>query len=252
MSINDPSPRSYFPSEKEQSVRAQLRTLYEQSPIPAEMRLENLELYMRPQRISEILSLDELYRRILGIHGIVVEFGVRWGRHLSVFTAFRTRYEPHNLHRKIVGFDTFEGFRTPTREDGASPRVHTGAMSVSPGYEGYLEQVLALHEQETPAAHLRRFELVKGDASDALAEYLTRHPETIVALAYFDMDVYRPTKACLDLIAPHMSKGGVVAFDEISHPEFPGETLALKESEWFGRLPLERSPHAPYPAFFIV
>lgn len=243
---------AFFPSATEVSARARLAELYEQSPIPRESRLDHLELFMRPQRISEIISLDDLYRRILNVHGIVIEFGVRWGRHLSVFTALRTRYEPHNLYRKIVGFDTFEGFVPPSPEDGASPRVHAGAMSVGKDYERYLEAVLALHEQETPGAHIRRFELQKGDAPEALTRYLAAHPETIVALAYFDMDVFQPTKQCLDLLAPHLSKGAILGFDEISHPDFPGETLALKQSKWFGQRALERLPYAPYPTFVTV
>jgi hypothetical protein len=243
---------TFFPSAKESETRAKLAQLYEQSPIPPDSRLEHLELFMRPQRVSEIVSLDAIYQRILNVHGVIIEFGVRWGRHLPVFIALRTRYEPHNLYRKIVGFDTFEGFGVPNVEDGPSARVHTGAMSVSRGYERYLEEVLTLHEQEAPASHIRRFELVKGDAPVALSQYLAEHPESIIALAYFDMDVYRPTKECLQLIGPHLAKGGVLAFDQISHPDFPGETLALKESAWFSGHVLERFPYAPYPTFITV
>ena len=244
--------RAFFPSALEQATRSSLRELYEASPIPSQDRLEHLEVYMRPQRISEILSLGHLYRRILRSHGVIMEFGVRWGRHLSVFIALRTRYEPHNLYRKVLGFDTFEGFADPSLKDGTSPRVHRGAMAVSERYEAHLEQVLALHEQETPGSHIRRFDLVKGDAPEALERYFKQHPETIVALAYFDMDVYRPTKACLDLLGSHMTKGGIIAFDQISHPDFPGEAIALKESAWFGRAALERLPYAPYPTFISV
>jgi hypothetical protein len=247
-----PSDRQFFPSKLEQETRANLRSLYADSPIPAEDRLEHLEVYMRPQRISEIISLDFLYRQALGIHGVIMEFGVRWGRHLPVFIALRTRYEPHNLYRKVVGFDTFAGFTESSPKDGNSPRVHPGAMAVSEGYEAHLEQVLSLHERETPGSHIRRFDLIKGDAPEALQRYLEEHPETIVSLAYFDMDVYQPTKACLDLLRPHLPKGAVIAFDQISHPDFPGETIALKESTWFSHSTLERMPYAPYPTFIRV
>lgn len=244
--------RNFFPSEKEIAARAELRALHDASPIPAEDRLEHLELFMRPQRISEIVSFDVLYQRILPVHGVVMEFGVRWGRHLSTLIALRTRYEPHNLFRRIVGFDTFEGFVGIDPKDGASDRVHAGAMAVSGGYESYLEELLELHEKETPGDHFRRFDLVKGDAPEALAMYLAENPETVVAMAYFDMDIYHPTKECLDLLKPHLNKGALLAFDQVSHPDFPGETLALKESEWFGDRALERLPYAPYPTFITV
>jgi len=33
--------------------------------------------------------MNELYKRILPIHGVVIEFGVRWGTNLSLFTNVR-------------------------------------------------------------------------------------------------------------------------------------------------------------------
>lgn len=240
------------PSAKENETRAELSQMFEKRPIPPTQILENLELYLRPQRISEILLLQQLYLKILNVHGIVVEFGVRWGRHLSVFSALRAIYEPYNFYRKIVGFDTFTGFLDAAPEDGNSDRVYVGAMSVSESYEVYLAKVLALHEAEAPLSHIRRTELVKGDAPVELARYLERHPETIIALAYFDMDLYQPTKGCLELIQPYLTKGSILAFDELLHPEFPGETLALKEVLNITQYKIERFPTAPYPCYIVI
>lgn len=248
-----PERRAAFPrpSDVESATRRELAELFANRPIPDDAVLDNLELYMRPQRISEVLALSELYRLILGTHGIVVEFGVRWGRHLAVFSALRATLEPTNFYRKIVGFDTFTGFNEIDEVDGRSERVHAGAMAVTAGYEAHLAAILALHEAEAPMAHIRRFELCKGDAPDQLAKYLERFPETIIALAYFDMDLYRPTKACLALIKPHLSKGSVLAFDEVMHPEFPGEALALKEEVDLAKHQLQRLPNSPYPSFLV-
>jgi len=79
------------PSDSEQDTRKQLIGLFKDTPIPDEQILDNLELYMRPQRISEILSLQHIYTKILDVNGIIVEFGVRWGRHLSTFSACNLR-----------------------------------------------------------------------------------------------------------------------------------------------------------------
>lgn len=243
---------SLQPSEQEVAARARLRTLFESSPVPPDALLDNLELYMRPQRLAEVVTLNELYKRILGVHGVVMEFGVRWGRHLSVFSALRALHEPHNFYRRIVGFDTFAGFTGVGAEDGTSERVHDGAMAVSDGYERHLEAVLEAHEAEAPMSHIRRFELRAGDAPEQLQRYLEDHPETIVALAYFDMDIYAPTKACLDLVLPHMTRGCVLAFDEVLHHEFPGETQALKEALDLRAHALERLPGSPYPSFVVL
>jgi hypothetical protein len=243
------SPR---PSELEEATRARLAELFASTPIPRDVILDHVELYMRPQRFAEVLALNALYSRILGVHGAVMEFGVRWGRHLSVFSALRATYEPTNFYRKIVGFDTFAGFSGVDAADGDAPRVFPGSMAVSDGYETHLEEVLHLHEQEAAMNHIRRFELCKGDAPFELERYLGEHPETIVALAYFDMDIYRPTRDCLELLLPHVGRGSIIAFDEPMHPDFPGEAIALKEVLGLEERVIERLSFCPYPAFVVM
>lgn len=244
--------RKIGPSERERQTRQDLTELFVARPIPDEDLLDHVEVFMRPQRIGEMLALDAMYREILDVHGIIVEFGVRWGRHLSVFNALRTYHEPTNFYRKIVGFDTFEGFLEPSVEDGESDRVFVGSMAVTPHYGDYLERVLALHEAETSMAHIRRFELCQGDAPVELEKYLERNPDTIVALAYFDMDLHDPTLECLELLRPHMPAGSVLAFDELMHPDFPGEAIALKAAIDITQHRIRRTPYSPYPAYVVL
>merc|ERR1711964_216927 len=101
-----------------------------------------------------------------------------------------------------------------------------GMYGVTENYEAFLENLLAAQEQLAPRSHQRKFELVKGDASDTVPAYLERNPETVIALAYFDMDLYEPTKVCLEAIKDHLTRGSVVGFDEVALAEFPGETVA--------------------------
>ena len=99
---------------------------------------------------------------------------------------------------------------------------------------------------------MQKFELVKGDASEQLKKYLKQHPETIISLAYFDFDIYEPTKKCLDLIKPHLTKGSVIGFDELNQPKFPGETVALRESFGLDKFSIQRSPYSHYQSFVVV
>ena len=48
-------------------------------------------------------------------------------------------------------------------------------------------------------------------------------------MAYFDFDIYEPTKECLKLIKDHITKGTIIGIDELNTSDFPGETVALKE-----------------------
>jgi len=232
--------------------RQSLFDLFTECPIPSTERLDNLGLFIKRQALSRILWMHELYLKILPVTGIIVEFGVRWGQNLALFESFRGMYEPYNYSRKIVGFDTFAGFPQPAPQDGKDPAVVASAYGVSENYQHYLEQLLAYHESESPINHIKKFELICGDAPVKLAEYLESHPETIVALAYFDFDLYEPTKKCLELIRDRLTRGSVLGFDELNFEAFPGETIALRETLGLGRYALRRSPYNPLPSYLII
>jgi hypothetical protein len=212
------------------------------APLPDDELLANLGLFLTSKTLSRLLFFHHIYQKIIGLHGIVVEFGVRWGQTLSLLSALRGIYEPFNRHRKIVGFDTFEGFKGVSDKDGARSQTRDGSFSVPPAYEDYLSDILALQESLNPMSHLRRFELVKGDAVETVPRYLQQHPETIVSLAVFDFDIYAPTKSALQAIQPHLCKGSILVFDELCDDIFPGETAALQEVFGLNRVRIQRLP----------
>lgn len=71
-------------------------------------------------------------------------------------------------------------------------------------------------------------------------------------MAYFDFDLYEPTKKCLEAIQPYLTKGSVIAFDELNTPEFPGETIALREVLGLSRYSIRRDPLNPLTSYIIV
>jgi hypothetical protein len=239
-------------SQREMQTRENFYSLFAKSPIPKNEQLANLGLFLNRQALSRILFMNDLYQKIIPIHGIVIEFGVRWGQNLALFSSFRGMYEPYNYNRRIVGFDTFSGFPAISEKDGKDAIASVGAYSVNPNYEAYLDSVLAYHETESPLSHLKKYELIKGDATITLQKYLKEHPETIIALAYFDFDIYEPTKKCLELIRNHLTNGSVIGFDELNWPSFPGETLALKEVLGLDRYSIRRSPLNPSPSYIVI
>ena len=233
-------------------ARARFYERYHESPIPADEQLRNLGLFLNPQSLARILLMHELYSQILTVPGVILELGVRWGQNLALFSNLRGIYEPFNLQRRVIGFDTFAGFPTVHEQDGADASITVGGYAVTRDYEQYLETVLEHHERESPLPQVRKFELVKGDARLTVPDYLQRHPETIVALAYFDLDLYEPTRDCLAAIRPHLAKGSVIAFDELGHPAYPGETTAVREVLGMQSYTLRRSRFNPFTSYLIV
>jgi hypothetical protein len=213
-------------------------------PIPDEEKLANLGLFLTSKNLARILFFYEMYKKIIESHGVVMEFGVRWGQNLSLLSALRGIFEPFNRHRKIIGFDTFSGFSGISSKDGLKCRCADGSFSVSKKYEDYLENILALQEKLNPMSHIKRFELVKGDATKTIPAYFKQHPETIVSLAIFDFDIYKPTKAALKAVKPHLAKGSILVFDELCDDIFPGETIAVQEVFGINNLKVKRFPFA--------
>src|SRR5882672_284320 len=112
-----------YASAEEMEAYNQLHRMKEQSPIPDIEILANLGLFLVRGSFGRMIFMHKLYLRILNTHGVIMEFGVRWGQNMALFTTFRSLYEPYNLSRKIIGFDTFQGFPDVAPEDGASDAV---------------------------------------------------------------------------------------------------------------------------------
>ncbi|MNZ86356.1 hypothetical protein D3C78_1051750 [compost metagenome] len=237
-------------NQAELTRREEFVKLVKQTPIPDNEIMDNVGLYLKRQTLSRILFMQQIYSQIIDVHGVVMEFGVRWGQNMALFETFRGIYEPYNYNRKIIGFDTFEGFPEIHPNDGN--RSNVGDYAVTENYEEYLEKILEYHESESPISHMKKFELVKGDATVTIDNYLSEHPETIVALAYFDFDLYKPTKHCLEAIKDRLTKGSIIAFDELNFAGFPGETIALREVFGLDKYRIRRSPLAPLCSYIVI
>jgi len=145
----------------------------------------------------------------------------------------------------------FSGDKAVNEKDGKSEIVQKGAYSVTKDYDEYLTQILQHHEFLSPLSHIKKFELVKGDAVKTIKRYLENNPETIIAFAYFDFDLYEPTKACLEAILPYLTKGVIIGFDELLYHAFPGETRAFDEVLGINRYKIYRDRNNSRNSYII-
>jgi hypothetical protein len=204
-------------------------------------------VFLKRQVLSRMLYLDQLYRRIINVPGVICEFGVHWGATLATMANLRAIHEPYNHSRTLIGFDTFSGFAGVHAADGGFSSE--GDYSTSSGYEDELAEILSIHESFAPISQIRKFELVKGDVVETLPQWLDDNTHAIVAMAIFDMDIFQPTRAALEKILPRLVKGSMLVFDELNCKHFPGETKAVMEVLGLNNLRLERFPHQPFCAF---
>lgn len=214
---------------RQATKRAELLGLIKNSPInPPDEWLTNFYLYQPATILAKVLYLNELYEQISHLPGDIFEFGVWWGANMSLFANLRSVHEPYNRARKIVGFDTFTGYPTPSPRDATSEHMRPGLYEVGVDYRSHLEAVLTAHERES-ATPQRKFEIVAGRVEETLPRYLADNSQCFIALAYVDLQTYEGTKAALSHIKPRLMVGSVLAMDELTAREYRGEAEAFRE-----------------------
>jgi len=216
-------------SDAQIAHREELYRLFRDRPMPDEELLISLGLYMRSSALTKILFVNEAYQLILNQPGVIVEFGTWWGQNLILFENLRAIYEPFNQSRRVIGFDTFEGYPEISAKDLASETIKVGGYAVADNYREYLESLIDYHEKNNVLAAIKKHSLVQGDVSKTAPLFFRENDDIVIALAYFDMALYEPSKAALEAIKPHLISGSVLMLDEYNNCDYPGETRAFKE-----------------------
>ena len=176
-------------------------------------KLQNFPKYVPQKNIISFLAKNEIFKRVLDVHGAVVECGVLFGGSLLSWAHFSAIYEPINLTRKIIGFDTFEGFPGRHEKDRSGDFGEKGDFD-SHSYDD-LRECARIYDMLRFKNHVPKIELVKGDFLETGKQYLHDNPHSVVALLFLDFDIYEPTKEALDIFVDRIPKGGVIAFDHL-------------------------------------
>lgn len=243
--LNRPHDRASI-SQKEN--RDALQKLFFNSPVNKNELLENLGLFLTSKNLARILFFNEIYKKIIDKEGVIMEFGIRWGQNTALLAALRGLYEPYNIKRKIIGFDIFDGFKKNSKKD--NNEFPEGSLKLPKNYKKYINAILECIENDNPVNNIKKFEIIKGDAPIKLRQYLNKETHTLVSLVFFDMDTYEPTKKCLKVIKPYLTKGSIVAFDELNCDISKGITPALKETFDISKLEIKRFPHISRISYF--
>ena len=170
-------------------------------------------------RIPIMLAHYELYKSIINLPGQVVECGVFKGASFIRFCTFREVLEsPYS--RKIIGFDAFGKF--PQQEN-------VEDQSFVEKFEGTAGQGISIHELEEVLAHkkFQNYELIQGDITQTIPDYVANHPELKISLLHIDVDVYQPSVTILNHLFDRVVSGGLLVFDDFA--TVSGETKAIDE-----------------------
>lgn len=210
--------------------------------------VDNPFLFASRFSVNDMLIRVELFKKIRTVSGAIVECGVAQGNHLMLFAQLSSILEPYAINRSIVGFDSFAGFRSISDKD---PK-DIAEDDFSETSADIIRKAVKLYDMNRAAGHMKRVDIVEGDATETIPQYIDQHAELTIALLYLDFDIYEPTKVALTHFLPLVCKGGIVALDEFNYEKFSGETQALKEILNVQDIELKRFNFAPFAAYFKI
>src|SRR5262249_1719244 len=153
-------------NDEQLEFRTRLWEMRNKNPLPDAELERNPALFLRSSMLSRILTVADVYKKIVDVPGHIFDLGCWWGQTSVLFENLRAIYEPSNKQRRIVCFDSFEGYTNWTEEDKKSEIFNQNTYAVASGYEGFLKELLETHEGLNNLGHQRGMhEIVKGDAT---------------------------------------------------------------------------------------
>jgi hypothetical protein len=159
--------------------------------------MDPLALVPKPR----LRNLERLCMHVADRPGAFVECGVARGGCLALMSALG------GPHRRVWGFDSFEGLPPLTEEDEGSGVYWVGVVCAGPsGMRAVADTFATLG---IPSDNVR---LVKGWFEETLPGWVDTIGE--IALLRLDSDWYRSTRYCLEMFYESVEPGGVVIIDD--------------------------------------
>lgn len=196
----------------------------------ANIRAAHLSYCGRP-KLENIAEAALLVRRE-NVAGRFLEAGVALGGSAILLGKLKPAEAPLDL------YDVFGMIPPPGENDGDDAHrryeeIRSGSSKGIGGdtYYGYVDDLV-----DEVKSNLRRFDLDPETGDIQLVKGLfeeTLFPEGAVALAHIDCDWYNSVRVCIERIAPKLSPGGIIVFDDYS--SYSGCQRAV--DEWLARDP---------------
>jgi hypothetical protein len=188
----------------------------------------------------------------LNVSGSIVECGVLHGAGLLTWAKLSSIFEPANHPRKVIGFDTFEGFPSVSAADTQGTFQDTKVGGLRGSAFEYVQEAVRIYDLNRPIAHIPKVELVKGDLCETGPKHIEENPHLSIAMLYLDVDLYEPTKVALETFVSRMPKGAIIVFDQFNARIFPGETRALNDVIGIRNLEIRRFPFDSYVSYAVL
>jgi hypothetical protein len=175
--------------------------------------IDHWPLFAGVQNISRFLYIYETLKALSNVKGDIVELGSWKGANLLWMAKVQSFL---GSNKKIHCFDSFQGLTEFSVQDTSSHLVHKYQ-----GDEKVLRSVIDLYEYNA------LIQIHKGLIEHTVPVWSELKVD--ISLIYFDADLYEAASVTLNYLAPRLSVGGIILFDEYGSKDWPGETKAVDE-----------------------
>ena len=200
----------------------------------------NFYLSCDNSRIGKMVAHYELFKMSSKIPGCIIECGVFKGASLIRFATFLKLLKSN---KKIIAFDTF-GKHTTTKISSDHKRrkilLSHGKEAIS---EKQLMNILKRKGLE------KNIQLIKGDITETVPNYLKLNPKLKISLLNLDVDFYEPSMSILKNFYPKLSKGGILMLDD--YGVWDGETMAVDEYFIDKKIKIRKHMFSKTPSYII-
>lgn len=252
--MSDNPTRIGYSSDFDKRVSNTISKLMHDSKLPLDELIELWPLFTRRVQFLKTMALIEIFKETIDLPGSIVECGVFKGQSLGLFSKLLETYSPGDSLKKIVGFDTFEGFVSLHEEDGPpdSSRAKTVGGWNSIDFLPTLQKSIKLNQEDSYLPRLSRVQLIKGDVCETIPKFVQENPGFRISLLNLDLDLYEPTMTALKFLYPLVVPGGVVILDEYAMSGFPGESKAFEDFFGMNMPILRKFSFTPTPGGYFT
>jgi Macrocin-O-methyltransferase (TylF) len=195
------------------------------------------------QRIGKLLAHHELFKMSADIEGAIIECGLFKGASFIRFAVYRNLFL-NSGSKKLIGFDSFGKFPDAKFEPDIKMRFdfvkECGEESIS---TEQLMEILKFKHCD------KNVELIAGDITKTIPDYIAKNPDLKISLLNLDVDLYEPSVTILEHLYPRLQKGGILILDD--YGIYPGETKAAEDYFKDKKVTIKKFPYSMTPNYLI-
>lgn len=200
------------------------------APSTSRPALENFETMGDDRQWAQLMMYSQILHMVKDVPGDIAEFGVASGVSFKALVRLNNVYNSlrvnKNAKKNVYGFDVFTGLPSideekdlPSDDRLRPPEMKKGGFNSSATYQ-QVREFVENHEH---------CEIFEGLFEDTIPLFLREVKHASFSLLHIDCDTYSSTSQVLQSLMTRLNVGGVILFDEIFHPRFPGETKAFQD-----------------------